>query len=76
MKLALSDTEAAFRDELREFFTTQIPQDIRDRMRAGEPRFPDDVVTAQRILNQRGIAVPNWPVEWGGQDWSPLQRQI
>jgi alkylation response protein AidB-like acyl-CoA dehydrogenase len=27
-------------------------------------------------LNKRGIAVPNWPVEWGGQDWSPLQRQI
>jgi alkylation response protein AidB-like acyl-CoA dehydrogenase len=20
--------------------------------------------------------VPNWPVEWGGQDWTPLQRQI
>jgi alkylation response protein AidB-like acyl-CoA dehydrogenase len=76
MKLALSDAEAAFRDELREFFTTQIPADIRARAREGEPRFPDDIVTTQRILNARGIAVPNWPVEWGGQDWTPLQRQI
>ena len=76
MKLALSDAEAAFRDELREFFTTQIPQEIRDRAREGELRFPDDVVTAQRIMNERGVAVPNWPVEWGGQDWTPLQRQI
>ncbi len=76
MKLALNDAEAAFRDEMREFFTTQIPADVRARMREGELRLPDDVVTAQRALNGRGIAVPNWPVEWGGQDWTPLQRQI
>ncbi|MDT5064563.1 MAG: hypothetical protein QOK02_718 [Mycobacterium sp.] len=76
MKLALSEAEAAFRDDLRTFFTTRIPQDIRDRVRDGELRLPDDVVTAQRIMNERGIAVPNWPVEWGGQDWTPLQRQI
>ena len=76
MKLALSDAEAAFRDELREFFTTQIPAEIRDRVREGKLRYPDDIVDAQRILNERKIAVPNWPVEWGGQDWTPLQRQI
>ncbi|MDT5180060.1 MAG: hypothetical protein QOJ95_4258 [Mycobacterium sp.] len=76
MKLALSEAEAAFRDDLRTFFTTRIPQDIRDRVRDGELRLPDDVVTAQRIMNERGVAVPNWPVEWGGQDWTPLQRQI
>jgi alkylation response protein AidB-like acyl-CoA dehydrogenase len=74
--LALSEAEAAFRDDLRTFFTTRIPQDIRDRVRDGELRLPDDVVTAQRIMNERGVAVPNWPVEWGGQDWTPLQRQI
>ncbi|WP_299561760.1 acyl-CoA dehydrogenase family protein [uncultured Mycolicibacterium sp.] len=76
MKLALSDDEAAFRAELREFFTTQIPADIRERCREGRLRMPDDVVTTQRILNQHGLAVPNWPVEWGGRDWTPVQRQI
>ena len=76
MKLALSEDEAAFRDELRTFFTTQIPEDIRARVRAGEMKLPDDVVTTQRIMNEHGLAVPNWPVEWGGKDWTPLQRQI
>jgi alkylation response protein AidB-like acyl-CoA dehydrogenase len=76
VKLTLSDEDAAFRDDLREFFTTQIPAEIRDRMRCGELNLPDDVVTTQRILNERGIAVPNWPVEWGGKDWSPLRKQI
>lgn len=76
VRLALSDADAAFRDELREFFTTQIPAEIRDRARNENLRFPEDMVTTQRILNQAGLAVPNWPVEWGGKDWSPLQRQI
>ena len=34
------------------------------------------MVTTQRILNAAGLAVPNWPVEWGGKDWTPLQHQI
>ena len=76
MRLALSEADAAFRDELREFFTTQIPADIRDRVRNDEFRHPDDAVISQRILNAHGLAVPNWPVEWGGKDWTPLQRQI
>lgn len=76
MRLALSDADRAFRDELREFFTTRIPAEIRDRARNDELRYPEDMVTTQRILNEAGLAVPNWPVEWGGKDWTPLQRQI
>ena len=76
MKLALSDEDAAFREELRRFYTTEVPADLRERVAAGHPKFPDDMVTAQRILNANGLAVPNWPVEWGGKDWTPTQRQI
>ena len=76
MRLALSEADTAFRDELREFFTTQIPVEIRERARAGGAEFREDLVTTQRILNKAGLAVPNWPVEWGGKDWTPLQRQI
>jgi len=28
------------------------------------------------VLNAAGLAVPHWPVEWGGRDWTPLQRHI
>lgn len=76
MKLALSDADTAFRDELREFFTTKFPAEIRERARNENLNYPDDVVTSMRILNEAGLAVPNWPVEWGGKDWTPLQRQI
>jgi alkylation response protein AidB-like acyl-CoA dehydrogenase len=76
LKLALSSEDAAFREEMREFFVAEIPAEIRERVRAGHPHLPDDMVTSQRILNAHGLAVPNWPVEWGGKDWTPLQRQI
>ena len=34
------------------------------------------MVTSQRILNAAGLAVPHWPIEWGGKNWTPIQRYI
>jgi alkylation response protein AidB-like acyl-CoA dehydrogenase len=76
MQLALTPEEAAFRDELRTFYTTQIPAEIRERTRLGLPLGKEGVVTAHKILHEHGLAVPNWPVEWGGKDWTPTQHQI
>jgi alkylation response protein AidB-like acyl-CoA dehydrogenase len=76
MQLALTPEEAAFRDELRTFYTTQIPAEIRERNRLGQPLGKDGILTAHKILNEHGLAVPNWPVEWGGKDWTPTQHQI
>ncbi|WP_305093259.1 acyl-CoA dehydrogenase family protein [Prescottella sp. R16] len=75
MNLRMTDEELAFRDELRTFFTTQIPAEIRERTARGEFR-PEDLIETQRTLNAHGLAVPRWPVEWGGKDWTPLQHDI
>src|ERR1700743_2881486 len=76
VQLALTKDEAAFRDELREIYTTKIPTEIRERSRAGEGLDRDDIATSHKILNEHGLAVPSWPVEWGGKDWTPAQHQI
>ncbi|WP_231609782.1 acyl-CoA dehydrogenase family protein, partial [Rhodococcus sp. CX] len=76
MNLTLTDEELAFRDELRTFFTTEIPAELRERVAAGRPLGRDDIVTSQRILNAHGLAVPHWPVEWGGKDWTSVQRHL
>jgi alkylation response protein AidB-like acyl-CoA dehydrogenase len=76
MRLQLSPELEAFREEMRTFFTTQVPQEIRDHVAAHRELGKDDYVSAQRILNAAGLAVPHWPVEWGGRDWTPLQRHI
>ncbi|MDY6869695.1 MAG: acyl-CoA dehydrogenase family protein [Actinomycetota bacterium] len=76
MQLALTEEEAAFRDELRTFYRTEIPAEIRERSRRGGEVSKDDIVTTHKILHDHGLAVPNWPVEWGGKDWTPVQHQI
>jgi alkylation response protein AidB-like acyl-CoA dehydrogenase len=76
MKLQLSDEDAAFRAEMHEFFTTKIPQHIRDTVAARRELSKEQIVEALQVMNAAGIAVPNWPVEWGGKDWTPLQRHI
>src|SRR6478609_507013 len=76
MQLALSAEDAEFRDQMREFFTTKIPQEIRDAVRDRRELGKDAFVQSMQILNEAGLAVPNWPVEWGGQDWSPLRRHV
>ncbi|RYU15607.1 acyl-CoA dehydrogenase family protein [Nocardioides iriomotensis] len=76
MRLELSAEDAAFREEMRTFFTTQVPQEIRDAVASRRELSKDDIVRSQRILNAAGLAVPGWTVEWGGRDWTPLQRHI
>ncbi|GAB3485097.1 acyl-CoA dehydrogenase family protein [Flexivirga lutea] len=76
MRLQLSDEDAAFQQRMRDFFTTEIPADLRERWAAGGELDADDMRTAQRLLNAAGLAVPHWPAEWGGQDWTQLQRHL
>jgi hypothetical protein len=76
MRLHLSPEDQAFRQEMRTFFTTQVPQSIRDRVAARRELSKDQMVESQRVLNAAGLAVPHWPVEWGGRGWTPLQRHI
>ncbi|KJR01376.1 acyl-CoA dehydrogenase family protein [Gordonia sihwensis] len=76
MQLQFTPEEEAFRQELHHYFTTEIPAEIRQRCEAGALNYPDDIVTTTRILNKAGYAVPHWPVEWGGRDWTPIQHHI
>ena len=76
MDLRFTPEELAFRDEVRAFFREALPDSIRRKMVEGRHPSKDDIVTWQRILNAKGWAVPNWPVEWGGTNWSPVQQYL
>jgi pimeloyl-CoA dehydrogenase large subunit len=73
MDLNFTSEELAFREEARSFFRTAIPESIRAKVAEGEGLTRDDMILSQRTLNQHGWATPNWPVEWGGKAWSPVQ---
>ena len=76
MRLELSEDDQAFREEMRTFFTTEVPEEIRRGVIEGEELSQEHIVEAMRVLNAAGLAVPHWPEEWGGRGWSELRRHI
>ena len=74
MDLRLSDEDVAFQGEVRRFIDDNLPADIRDKMENGLHLEKDDFVTWQKILHRQGWIAPNWPKEYGGPGWTPLQR--
>ena len=55
MEIALSKDEVAFAERMRNFFTSEIPAEIRARGDRGEHVTRDDFVTTQQILNAHGL---------------------
>ncbi|MFC4168058.1 acyl-CoA dehydrogenase family protein [Teichococcus aestuarii] len=76
MELRYTPEEIAFRDELRATFRSKIPAEIRQKVSEGRHLERDEIAQAHRILHAEGLATPNWPVQWGGKDWTPVQRYI
>jgi alkylation response protein AidB-like acyl-CoA dehydrogenase len=76
MDLRFTPDELAFREEVRGFIRRELPEVTRRKMLAGKRPSKDEIVAWQRILNRQGWAVYNWPREWGGAGWSPVQQYI
>jgi pimeloyl-CoA dehydrogenase large subunit len=76
MDLRFSPEENAFRQEVRTFFQNEIPLEIRSKLMEGRGLSKADMVTSQKTLHKKGWAVYNWPKEWGGRDWTPVQQYI
>jgi pimeloyl-CoA dehydrogenase large subunit len=76
MDLRFSPEENAFRQELRDFFRTAIPEGIRTKVMEDRHLTKEDWVTAHKALHAKGLAVPHWPKEWGGADWTAVQHYI
>lgn len=76
MNLQLTSEQRAFRDEVRRFVRERLPAEIRERLRLGHPPRKQDTVQWQRILNERGWAVPHWPKEYGGAQLGQMERLI
>ena len=76
MDLRFSPEENAFRQELRAFFRSAVPESIRNKVSEDRHISKEEWVTAHQALHAKGFAVPHWPKEWGGADWTPVQHYI
>jgi acyl-CoA dehydrogenase len=78
MNLNFTDKEIAFQQEVRQFLKENLPQHIiAGTANNGSVFVEKDIALEwQAILVKKGWAVPQWPVEHGGTDWSPTQKYI
>ena len=77
MDLDFNQEEQAFRDEVRQFLASELPSDIRDRMRRDDAsQIRDDIVRWQKILHAKGWGAPTWPLEFGGTGWSKTRQYL
>lgn len=78
MNIEWTSAEAAFREEVRDFFATHLTDDLREAGKLMTSAYADHDASLrmQALLHSRGWAAPAWPVEYGGCDWSVAQHYI
>jgi len=76
MNIEFSAEEKAFQQEVRAWFTKNLPADLKHKTEIGQMLGKDDMIRWQRMLNEKGWLVTGWPKEYGGPDWTPTQRYI
>lgn len=65
-----------FRAEVRAFFETEYPQDIRAKVATGASLTTAEVRRAEMALGAKGWLASAWPVEHGGPGWSLEQQYV
>lgn len=78
MDLDYSPEESAFRDEVRAFLKSSLPDHVRDGAKASPTVFvePDIGQDWNAVLNAQGWLAYQWPESVGGTGWTPTQRYI
>ena len=76
MDLDFTPEEEAFREEVRAFLAQKLPTRLSDKVRKGIRLTKADMEEWHAILNERGWLAPHWPQEYGGTNWSVMQKFI
>src|SRR5438094_7478857 len=76
MDLNYSPEESAFRDEVRAWIREVLTDELRDQVRNCRELSKDELLGWHKLLARKGWVAPFWPKEWGGTDWSVVQRYI
>jgi alkylation response protein AidB-like acyl-CoA dehydrogenase len=68
----------AFRAEVRAFLSESLTPELARAGRRATSVFsePQHSTAWQKILTARGWGALDWPVEYGGTGWSPLQKYV
>ena len=76
MNLNFTPVEQAFRDEVRAFVSSSLPDSIRGKVSNAVRISKEEQSRWHQILHRHGWGAPNWPREFGGTGWGPIEQFI
>lgn len=76
MDLAFTPEEQAFREEVRAWIRSHLPEDIAHKVRNALRLSRDDLQRWAKILGSRGWLGHGWPKQFGGPGWSAVQKHL
>lgn len=78
MDMHWTDADLAFRDEVRAFLDAELTDDLRAAGRLMTSVYADHhaSIAFQKKLFARGWGAPTWQQQYGGCDWSAVQRYL
>ncbi|MBY8974516.1 acyl-CoA dehydrogenase family protein [Rhodobacteraceae bacterium NNCM2] len=76
MELSYSESERAFRDDVRTWLRENLPPALAAKVRGQQRLTKDDYHQWHLILQSRGWLAWHWPVEHGGAGFSAVEKHI
>jgi alkylation response protein AidB-like acyl-CoA dehydrogenase len=76
MDLDFTPEEQAFRREVRAFLDAKLPASTRDKVLNGLSLAKEETAAWHKALHAQGWAGFNWPKQFGGTGWTPVQQHI
>ena len=76
MDLNYTQDELAFKAEVEKFFDEKVPTRLTDKVKARKHLTKEDQEEWHACLNSVGWLAPGWPKEYGGCEWTPVQKHI
>ena len=76
MDLSFNPEEQRFREEVRTFVRSTLPEETRKRVLQGREVSKDQMMGWHRLLAEHGWGAPTWPKEHGGTGWDAVHEFI
>ncbi|MBN8292771.1 acyl-CoA dehydrogenase family protein [Rhodobacter sp. NTK016B] len=76
MDLNYTEDEVAFRDEVRAFLKDKLPKELSDKIAANKMLTKEDYDLWHARLDDQGYLAGAWPKEFGGAEWTAVQKHI
>ncbi len=76
MNLNYTNEDNEFRKKIKDFIKNNLTHDSQKRVLNGGKYTKDEIIKWQKSLFEAGLFASNWPKEYGGCEWSPMQRYI